>query len=80
MLADRYDEVPTARGITNLGKHVVELFTSRDGESWTMIVTDARGVSCGVAVGQTWQSVPVVEPIESPGLTDGQGKQNDDHY
>ncbi len=65
-LADRYDEAPAARGITASGGHVVELVTSRDGESWTIIVTDSSGTTCGLASGKAWQPVTAAEPIEPP--------------
>ena len=39
-LADRYDEVPAARGITASGGHIVELVTSRDRERCTIILID----------------------------------------
>ena len=66
ILADRYDETPAARGITASGGHVVELVTSRDGESWTIIVTDSSGTSCGLASGKAWQPVTAIEPPEPP--------------
>ena len=65
-LADRYDEAPAARGITASGGHIVELVMSRDGESWTIIVTDTGGTTCGLASGKAWQPVTAVESLEPP--------------
>ena len=65
-LADRYDEAPAARGITLSGGHIVELVTSRDGESWSIIVTDTDGTSCGLASGKQWQPVTAADPFEPP--------------
>lgn len=65
-LAGRYDEAPAARGLTASGGQVIELVASRNGESWTIIVTDTRGTSCGLASGKAWQPVTAAEPIEPP--------------
>ena len=38
-------------------EQVMELWTARDGESWTMVVAYASGTSCIVAMGQHWQDL-----------------------
>jgi hypothetical protein len=59
-LAENYKEVPVARGLSAEGP-VLEVFTDAEGETWTIVVTDAQGVSCAVATGTDWGRVePVV--------------------
>lgn len=52
----KYQERPNAFGISG-DKLLVELFTSEAG-SWTMIMTKPGGVSCILAVGQSWEQFP----------------------
>ena len=52
----KYKERPNAFGIAG-EKTLVELFTSATG-SWTMIMTRPGGVSCIMAVGQSWETLP----------------------
>ena len=54
-LAKKYSEAPVAGGITSTGG-LVELLTTRDGSTWTIIVTTPQGVSCMVAAGQDWHT------------------------
>ena len=63
-LEAEYQEVREALGVTNTGA-VVELFTSKDGETWTIIVTLPNGMSRMVAAGEAWTPQPVpVKGIE----------------
>lgn len=67
MLSERYGETVVARGIAFKKQHVVELLTSQDGESWTIIATDADGdTTCLLVTGKAWQPVTAAEPIEPP--------------
>ena len=52
-LVGEFDERVIGRGLTQNGQAMIELFRSEAG-SWTVIVTDANGVSCVVANGQVW--------------------------
>ncbi len=52
-LEGRFQEAPSAIGLTSDGK-VVEVLTSAKG-SWTIIVTAPDGVSCLLAAGQAWE-------------------------
>lgn len=58
-LAGKYSETPTSIGLANSGG-IVELLTSADGNTWTLIVTDTQGVSCLMAAGQYWEQAPKV--------------------
>ncbi len=54
-LAEQHQELPVAVGIADNGR-LIEVLASRDGATWTLIVTTPRGVSCLVASGQDWQT------------------------
>ncbi len=60
-LAQKYDESPVAIGVTNKGG-LVEVLTSGDGGTWTIIVTFPNGTSCLVAAGEGWRSVQRLDP------------------
>jgi hypothetical protein len=55
-LETKYREAPTAVGLADNGS-LLEVFASRDGETWTVTVTMPNGISCMVATGQQWQSL-----------------------
>ena len=63
MLNRKYSEAPNAVGVQANG-HLVEVFASSDGTSWTIVVTRPDGVSCIVAVGEDWEALP--NPITQP--------------
>ena len=50
-----YKESPVAMGLT-AGGGLLEVIVSETG-SWTIIVTAPNGTSCGVATGESWESV-----------------------
>ena len=52
-LASKYQERPVALGVTNMGG-LVEVLTTENGDTWTIIVTTPRGLSCLVAAGGHW--------------------------
>ena len=54
-LAKKYGEVPVAVGVTNKGG-LVEVLTTGDGNTWTIIVSTPNGVSCMVAAGEAWRT------------------------
>ena len=56
VLANGYDEVPVAMGLTADGR-MVEVIASGDG-SWTIIVTMPSGQTCGVMAGESWSGTP----------------------
>lgn len=58
-LATKYSEAPVAMGLANNGG-VIEVLTSGSGTSWTIIITMPNGVSCMLAAGESWESLPVV--------------------
>ena len=53
--AKKYGEVPVAIGVTNKGG-LVEVLTTGDGNTWTIIVSMPNGTSCLVAAGEGWRT------------------------
>ncbi len=54
-LAEKYGEVPVGIGVTNKGDALVELLTTKDGLTWTIIVSMSNGTACVVAAGEGWR-------------------------
>lgn len=54
-LQGNFSETPVAIGLSNTGG-VVEVLTSPDGGTWTIIVTDPRGITCLMAAGEAWEA------------------------
>jgi len=50
-------EALVARGVTS-GGGLVEVLTDAKGATWTIIVTTPEGVSCLVADGEGWRTMP----------------------
>ena len=55
-LADRFSEAAVAMGLTSTGE-VIDIFTSSDGETWTIVMTRPDGTSCLMAAGRTWEAI-----------------------
>jgi hypothetical protein len=61
-LGTKFQEVPVSAGLANNGG-LLELLSTPDGKTWTIIITMPNGVSCLVAAGEDWQDrVPVGNP------------------
>ena len=60
-LQQEYAENPAALGVTSPGT-VIELYTTTDGGTWTLIVTLGDGTSCVVAAGGEWSDVKPSNP------------------
>ncbi len=54
LLARRYAEAPLSLGLGDDGS-VIELFTSEEGDSWTMLRVTPDGRGCVLATGKNWQ-------------------------
>ena len=68
-LAEAYADHPAALGLAANG-NLIEVLTTRDGASWTILITRPDGVSCVVEFGEHWQTRPQ-ETIE-----DGRGSSS----
>jgi hypothetical protein len=55
-LAKQYHEAPVAVGLINVGA-LVEVLTSQDGSTWTILVDRPDGTSCLFAAGEGWQNL-----------------------
>lgn len=55
-LAEQYQESPIAIGVTS-GGGLVEVLSSSDGETWTIIVSTPEGVSCLITAGEGWRPI-----------------------
>lgn len=56
-LSSNFKEAPIAIGVTDAGM-LLEVFTTKTGETWTVAVTTPNGLTCLMATGQDWQIVP----------------------
>ncbi len=63
-LETAYQEKASAIGLAGNGG-VVELYTSEKG-SWTLLLTQTTGVSCLIAAGDSWETVPHPKPASLP--------------
>ena len=53
-LKSRHSEAPVAIGLAdNAG--VIEVFSTGDGSTWTMVLTLPDGMSCVMATGEAWE-------------------------
>ncbi len=65
LLATKYGEARVAMGVTTRGA-LIEVLTSGDGGTWTIIVSMPNGTSCMVAAGEGWRMVPRTDPRMNP--------------
>lgn len=56
-LSARYSEKPVAMGVAANGG-LIEVLTSIEGTTFTIIVTMPEGETCMVAAGESWESLP----------------------
>ncbi len=64
-LAVKYKEAPIAAGVSSNGR-LIEVLSTHDGETWTLIVTSPDGNSCMIASGQGWRAKPHELDIAEP--------------
>ena len=55
-LAQKYHEAPIAVGVTSSGG-IVEVLTTGDGHTWTIILSNPNGTSCLIAAGEGWRTL-----------------------
>ena len=55
-LGSLHSEAPVAIGLANDG-NVVEVFSTGDGSTWTIVVTMPSGKTCLVAAGEGWETL-----------------------
>ena len=59
-LERKYGETRRSVGVQQ-GRGVVEVFASAESGSWTILVTDPRGMSCLMAAGEAFETESVAE-------------------
>lgn len=64
-LEQSFSEQPFAYGVTEDGA-LLEVFSTRDGLTWTLVITSASGQSCVLATGDSWTTLPVRLKRELP--------------
>ena len=57
MLKKRYKEEPVGLGISQKNTEAFEIFVSEKG-TWTVTMTMSNGLTCVMAVGHSWQTLP----------------------
>lgn len=55
LLNTRYAEARIAIGVAE-GGGLLEVFSTVDGTTWTIVVTSPQGISCVVSAGESWHS------------------------
>ena len=63
-LSSQHQERPIAMGLAANGS-VVEVLASKDG-TWTILATSPNGMSCVVAVGDSWEALKVKFVADGP--------------
>lgn len=54
-LLKKYGEAPVSMGLANNGG-MIEILTTEDGDTWTIIITMPSGLSCFLASGEGWRT------------------------
>jgi hypothetical protein len=57
VLAAKFKESRTAIGLVAGYQSVLEVFVSKKG-TWTLVMTNARGISCVIGAGDSWENAP----------------------
>ena len=57
-LGASYAESSIGLGLVNNGS-VIEVLSSPDGKTWTILITKPDGMSCVVATGEAWERLPL---------------------
>lgn len=66
-LANKFSEHPVAIGLASNGG-VIEVLSSVEGTSWTIIISMPDGTACMIAAGENWEAVePSIQPVEGNG-------------
>ncbi len=64
-LAVKFKEAPIATGVSSKGS-LIEVLSTQDGDTWTLIITSPDGNSCMIASGQGWRAKPHEVDIAEP--------------
>lgn len=64
-LGERHMEQPVARGVTADGA-LLEILSSDDGRTWTLLVTEPEGLTCTLIEGRDWRQLPEALALNKP--------------
>lgn len=64
-LTGQFHETPVAIGLSDNGS-LLEILASTDGKTWTLLFSLPTGLSCLMATGQDWQSLPQMAQVGPP--------------
>ncbi|MCP5085684.1 MAG: hypothetical protein GY952_02610 [Rhodobacteraceae bacterium] len=64
-LKEKYGEVSHGAGMRS-ATQVLEVWSSKKTGSWSVLITDARGVTCVMAAGQNWVANPAFDEVKEP--------------
>lgn len=56
-LSHKYEEAPVAFGLQSNG-NLLQVYASEAKNTWTVVSTTPKGMSCIVAAGKRWESLP----------------------
>jgi hypothetical protein len=59
-LGSKYDEAPVAFGLQSNG-NLLQIYASEDKGTWTVVSTTPAGLSCILAAGKSWESMPYLK-------------------
>ncbi len=65
LLTVKYKEAPIATGVSSEGS-LIEVLSTHDWDTWTLIVTSPDGNSCLIDSGQGWRAKPHELDIAEP--------------
>lgn len=57
-----FGEAQTGLGLVSAAR-VLEVWSSRETGTWTILMTDPSGRSCLVAAGEAWKTVPLTDAV-----------------
>ncbi len=60
-LGGQHSEAPVALGLADNG-NVLEVFSTGNGSTWTVVMTMPSGVTCMMATGEAWESLAKTAP------------------
>ncbi|MCG8511930.1 MAG: hypothetical protein MI741_22160 [Rhodospirillales bacterium] len=65
-LSAKHSEAPVGIGLASNGG-IVQIFSSKDGATWTIVMTMPSGVSCLMAAGESWENIqPELFGVKGP--------------
>ncbi|MBT3358955.1 MAG: hypothetical protein HN403_04935 [Rhodospirillales bacterium] len=65
-LGTKHAETPIGIGLASNGG-IVQVFSSEDGVSWTIVMTMPNGISCLMAAGESWELIsPELFNVKGP--------------